>query len=190
MSEVLGGSVPQAGWYPDPAEPSVLRYWDGMAWTHHLQPAAQPVVTSSRPEWLSNRNAIMFVLGLMIIATVFFVALGGGGNGSDAAGGAAGLTDADAMTHARAAQTAIETYSTDHDGQYAGATPEELRTLEATLPASGVTVQAQAEGYTVSVASESGGTFTITRDPAASVIYSCTPVGVGECPDSGDWSSL
>lgn len=34
-----------ANWYPDPADPALLRYWDGAAWTEHTHPldvAAQP----------------------------------------------------------------------------------------------------------------------------------------------------
>jgi hypothetical protein len=30
-----------AGWYRDPTDGSVLRYWDGASWTQHLHPAAQ-----------------------------------------------------------------------------------------------------------------------------------------------------
>lgn len=37
-------SVP-AGWYTDPQEASLVRYWDGLRWTDHVQPAQpqQPV---------------------------------------------------------------------------------------------------------------------------------------------------
>lgn len=30
--------VPQAGWYPDPQQPGMGRYWDGRQWTGHQQP--------------------------------------------------------------------------------------------------------------------------------------------------------
>lgn len=29
---------PAAGWYPDPSDPSLLRYWDGAAWSDHRAP--------------------------------------------------------------------------------------------------------------------------------------------------------
>jgi hypothetical protein len=32
-------AAPAAGWYPDPADPSSSRWWDGAAWTDHVQPA-------------------------------------------------------------------------------------------------------------------------------------------------------
>jgi hypothetical protein len=38
-------TAPVPGWYPDPANPQLLRWWDGYAWTPHAQPnpaAAQP----------------------------------------------------------------------------------------------------------------------------------------------------
>ncbi|MCU1393232.1 MAG: hypothetical protein JWM34_1660 [Ilumatobacteraceae bacterium] len=36
-----GGDV--AGWYPDPTDPSGLRYWDGATWTDHRAKLAAPV---------------------------------------------------------------------------------------------------------------------------------------------------
>lgn len=49
MSEA--NSLPAAGWYPDPADSSRIRWWDGQAWTQHVAVAdgavtpAAPVVT-------------------------------------------------------------------------------------------------------------------------------------------------
>lgn len=36
-----------AGWYPDPADPSLLRYWDGEAWSPHVAPAFSESATST-----------------------------------------------------------------------------------------------------------------------------------------------
>ncbi|MGN6472477.1 MAG: DUF2510 domain-containing protein [Mycobacteriales bacterium] len=39
--------LPPAGWYPDPASPQLLRYWDGSTWTDHTQPNPQPAQPSA-----------------------------------------------------------------------------------------------------------------------------------------------
>ncbi|ANF30382.1 hypothetical protein A0130_00615 [Leifsonia xyli] len=38
------------GWYADPSGPGGLRYWDGVAWTQHVQPA-QPVPVAPAPTY-------------------------------------------------------------------------------------------------------------------------------------------
>ncbi len=35
-------SQPAPGWYPDPAGPDSIRYWDGAAWTDRVQPKSMP----------------------------------------------------------------------------------------------------------------------------------------------------
>lgn len=42
-------TVTPAGWYPDPQEPSNLRYWDGQAWTESTAPAAPPAAPAAPP---------------------------------------------------------------------------------------------------------------------------------------------
>lgn len=47
---------PAAGWYPDPARPDRLRYWDGQAWSQFTGPAAQaPWVPSYGSEWPAQK---------------------------------------------------------------------------------------------------------------------------------------
>ncbi|RWW91459.1 DUF2510 domain-containing protein [[Arthrobacter] sp. ATCC 21022] len=41
-------SVP-AGWYTDPQEASLVRYWDGRRWTQHVQPAQQQQLVQPQP---------------------------------------------------------------------------------------------------------------------------------------------
>ncbi|WP_217375671.1 DUF4041 domain-containing protein [Paenarthrobacter ureafaciens] len=41
-------SVP-AGWYTDPQEASLVRYWDGLRWTQHVQPAQQQQLVQPQP---------------------------------------------------------------------------------------------------------------------------------------------
>jgi uncharacterized membrane protein YhaH (DUF805 family) len=40
-----------AGWYPDPAGPTTVRYWDGAAWTEHTapRPYAAPLAVAGPP---------------------------------------------------------------------------------------------------------------------------------------------
>ena len=181
-------STPPAGWYPDPAEPSVLRYWDGAAWTTDMQPAPQPA--SAIPESrLNNRTALGIVVGFLVAATLVFLLIGGGGDADPAetlSTAQIGQLDAEAQSQVRAAQAAIEAYATDHAGEYTGATPAALEEIQSTLTAP-VTVDAQATSYTLAVESEAGATYSLTREPAGIVTYSCSPAGEGACPASGDW---
>jgi uncharacterized protein (AIM24 family) len=38
-----------ADWYPDHSDPSLLRYWDGTAWTEHTAPAPTPAPVAEAP---------------------------------------------------------------------------------------------------------------------------------------------
>ena len=40
---------PTAGWYPDPASPANVRWWNGSAWTHNVQPNPTFVAPPSAP---------------------------------------------------------------------------------------------------------------------------------------------
>jgi type IV pilus assembly protein PilA len=99
--------------------------------------------------------------------------------------------DSDAKAMSRAAQTAIETYATDHSGKYTGATVADLTTIEPTVVATGdnaVSLSGVTDtGYTVTAKSLGNGgtrTFSITR-AGGGFSFTCTPVG-GGCP-SGGW---
>lgn len=45
----LSDTTPIAGWYPDPVTPGQNRYWDGAAWTEHVQPAAPAAQVPAAP---------------------------------------------------------------------------------------------------------------------------------------------
>jgi uncharacterized RDD family membrane protein YckC len=36
-----------SGWYDDPSNPDMLRYWDGVTWTNHTAPKKSPTVSQS-----------------------------------------------------------------------------------------------------------------------------------------------
>jgi uncharacterized RDD family membrane protein YckC len=36
-----------SGWYDDPQDPSLLRYWDGVSWSSHVTPKVSPTVQDS-----------------------------------------------------------------------------------------------------------------------------------------------
>jgi type IV pilus assembly protein PilA len=104
--------------------------------------------------------------------------------------------DSAAKESVRTAQTSMETYSTDHDGTYVGATVALLQAIEPTVPAAppavpGLTITGTAgagnptaSAYRVTVSSESGGTFSIDRN-GGTLTYPCT--GGGGC-SGGTWN--
>ncbi len=97
-----------------------------------------------------------------------------------------------AKTMVRTAATAIETFATDNNGSYAGATLSSLNSYEPSIaiaPGNGAymsSVTPTANSYTlVSVAPGSGTQFTIINSGSGST-HTCTPVGNGGCP-TGTW---
>jgi type IV pilus assembly protein PilA len=97
-------------------------------------------------------------------------------------------SDASAKELARTAQTAAETYATDHNGSYTGMDATALATIEPTIQTaaannnaylSGVTVTATGDGYSVTSTSNSSNTYTITRNSNGTVQRTCTPTSTG-----------
>src|SRR5262249_39783071 len=123
---------------------------------------------------------VMLILGILaaIALPAFF-------NQKEKAG------DAKAKESAHAAQVAIETYSTDNGGSYAGATGPELNKIEPTVPAGKpltVTVLGGGTGYELTVENEQNkNTFTI-KNESGTMTYPCTTGGKGGCPAGKDWS--
>ncbi len=96
--------------------------------------------------------------------------------------------DADAKSTARTAQTAIETYATDNDGSYAGATPAILEGIEETLDASELTLDPAptADHVQVTATSAAGSpanTFSIAREADGDTVLTCT--GTDGCSPTG-----
>lgn len=98
--------------------------------------------------------------------------------------------DSDAKAMVRAAQTAIETYATDNNGSYAGATVAGLTAIEPTVQAGGsnpvTVVAAGPNSYTVRSASSTGTTFDIVR-AGGGFSFPCSAPNSGGCPSGGDW---
>ncbi|MET0305153.1 MAG: type II secretion system protein [Solirubrobacterales bacterium] len=98
--------------------------------------------------------------------------------------------DAQAKAAARTAQTAIETYATEHGGSYAGADADALIAIEPTLVKTGdnaiSVTNPTATGYTVTSTSSKSHAFSITRAGGV-VTFPCTPKG-GGCTNTADWS--
>jgi type IV pilus assembly protein PilA len=99
--------------------------------------------------------------------------------------------DADAKSAVRTAQTAIETEATDNDGDYTTGTTARLQEIEPTLADSALTSTPNGTtGYTLMVASDTDGEFTITR-AGGNTTYTCGPAayqGEGGCPTDGNWA--
>jgi type IV pilus assembly protein PilA len=110
--------------------------------------------------------------------------------------------DANAKSVVRTAQTAMETYYTDHQ-KYAGATTADLQNIEPSLAdaiktvANGglaltVDTSTPANGYTLTVTSQGShsNTFSIANN-GGSVSRTCGPAaanqGQGGCPSTGTW---
>jgi prepilin-type N-terminal cleavage/methylation domain-containing protein len=98
--------------------------------------------------------------------------------------------DADAKADARTAQTSIETFATDNNGEYTLATPARLAVIEPTL--NGATLALGGLGprtYSITVtAIGTGNAFSIIRDATGNTVLSCTVANNGGCPADGTWS--
>jgi type IV pilus assembly protein PilA len=104
--------------------------------------------------------------------------------------------DADAKTQARTAQTAMETYATDNDGEYDSGTVTQavLEDIEATLADATITVSTPtavgdtaANSYTVTADSSTGNDFSVTRHGDGTTENTCNTGGEAGCPTGGNW---
>ncbi|CAN5619240.1 hypothetical protein BH10ACT11_BH10ACT11_16940 [soil metagenome] len=139
------------------------------------------------------------VTAVAVAAVVLVVAIGGAflllnnRSGSDSAqpqsADQAKAVDAQAAEQARTAQTAIETYATDNNGSYSGATSTDLQRTESSLSsATSLQVASGRASYSISVTSSTGDTLTIQRGDDGALNYACSTPGVGICPTSGNWN--
>jgi type IV pilus assembly protein PilA len=104
--------------------------------------------------------------------------------------------DSQAKVYDRTAETAMETFATDNGGTYDGADAAALKGIESTLnganisavdvPA-GVAGGATNKSYKVSVTSQTGNVFSITRLDNGTTSLTCTNAGTAGCPTGGNW---
>ncbi|MGA9285577.1 MAG: type II secretion system protein [Solirubrobacteraceae bacterium] len=106
--------------------------------------------------------------------------------------------DAAAKSQVRTGETAMETYSTDHNGEYlnsskTAATTTEIQAVEPTLnetsSATFAVTAASATGYTITSTSKAtGDVFTITRGSNGEVTRTCSSSTTGcSGAKSGSW---
>jgi type IV pilus assembly protein PilA len=99
--------------------------------------------------------------------------------------------DAEAKTGTVTAAKAVEAYSTDHDGNYAGVTLAAMVKIERALgQANALTVESTASTFKVSVASKAGdGTvFSFERASDGRSTRDCSAPGTGGCRAAADAS--
>ena len=96
--------------------------------------------------------------------------------------------DANAKAAVRTAETAMETYSVDHNGQYTGADVTALRGIEQTLNGATLAVPtAASDNYDVQVTSSTGNVFHIVRNSNGTTSLTCTVAATKGCPSGGVW---
>ncbi len=101
--------------------------------------------------------------------------------------------DANAKASANTAQVALETLSTDNNGDYSSAANNKaaLVNIEPTLANANFgngDITASATGYSITVHANgsSNNTYTVTR-AGGTVSHSCLAVGTNGCPANGSW---
>jgi type IV pilus assembly protein PilA len=101
--------------------------------------------------------------------------------------------DSQAKVVARTAQTAMETFATNNNGSYSGATLSALNSIEPTLITTSTNnaylsaVSAAQNTYAVTAVNPvTSDTFTITNT-SGTITRSCATAGTGGCPTGGSW---
>lgn len=103
-------------------------------------------------------------------------------------------TDAQAKSAARTAETAMETFATEHGGSYEGAEASDLHSIEPTLQTAGdnaISVESTDTTFTVTSTAGTENEFSISREAGGVVNFDCTPADPearGGCPEGGNWN--
>src|SRR4051794_17928455 len=130
----------------------------------------------------SGFTLIELLVVMLIIGLLAAIALPSFFNQKEKAG------DAKAKEYAHSAQVAMETYSTDHNGSYAGADEAELKKIEPTLSSATINaIKVAPTEYEFTSEATNGHKF-IVKNVAGVMSFTCTPVEKGGCPKSGNWA--
>lgn len=106
--------------------------------------------------------------------------------------------DSSAKSLARNAATFAQTYATENSGSYENLSNAKITALEKGITVcpntnnacllSAASVGTKFEGYKVEVeAATTKDKFIIERGTSGETVRTCTPVGTGGCPSTGDW---
>lgn len=177
-------AAPRASTAPPGAQAADVPLAPGFSPTPMPPPPPTATGGSGGPRYLPWIIALASVAGLIVVSLLIIGSLGDD-EGTETDVVPSGDV-AKVQSNLRTAQTAIETYATDNNGSYAGATIDDLAAIDGTLADSGISVTGQDTGYVLSGAAGSA-TFSITRESSGVVTFSCTPPGEDGCDPSGTW---
>jgi hypothetical protein len=144
--------------------------------------ASSPV--SAQGNYLQRHITIVVAIAGICVVALGVVAAMRLANGSPANTRGA---DAEAKSNVVTAAEMMETYATDNNGFYDGATAATLQAMEPTLP-DDLAVEATEDSYVVTVAATEGDNkFTLARKSSGLTERTCETAGDGGCSTTGEW---